>query len=167
VLRVEPPTGDDAAAISTWRYSGPWSVYDSTDEDLAPLSDFVAVRDVAADGTTSLLGFACFDAEARVPGVDADPRILDLGWGMRPDAVGQGRGAEFVSAVLAFAQQARPAVPELRVVVQAWNQRGQRVVERAGFAATRTFVVAQDGHEVEYTELRRPWPIDSLDHHAH
>jgi [ribosomal protein S18]-alanine N-acetyltransferase len=161
VLRVEPPTDDDAAAIGTWRYDGPWSVYDSTGAPLAALSDFVAVREVAADGTTPLLGFACFDAEARVPGVDADPRILDLGWGMRPDAVGQGRGAEFVTAVLAFAQQGRSAVPELRVVVQSWNQRGRRVVERAGFAAMRTFVVVQDGHEVEYTELRRPWSIDS------
>jgi hypothetical protein len=159
VLRVESPTDDDAADIGTWRYEGPWSVYDSTGEPLAPLTDFVVVRDVASDGSTTLLGFACTGAEARVPGVDADPQVVDVGWGMRPNAVGQGRGGEFVDTVIEHVKTGHAPVDGLRVVVQSWNLRGQRVVERAGFTATRTFVVVQgsDHQPVEYVELRRPW----------
>jgi hypothetical protein len=43
--------------------------------------------------------------------------------------------------------------------VQSWNLRGQRVVERAGFTASRTFVVdpGSGGESVTYTELRRAW----------
>jgi ribosomal-protein-alanine N-acetyltransferase len=159
VLRVESPTDDDGADIGTWRYKGPWSVYDSTSEPLAPLTDFVVVRDVASDGSTSLLGFACTGAEARVPGVDADPQVVDIGWGMRPDAVGHGRGAEFVDTVIEHVKATHARVDGLRVVVQSWNLRGRRVVERAGFTATRTFVVVQGSNDqpVDYVELRRPW----------
>jgi RimJ/RimL family protein N-acetyltransferase len=157
VLRVEPIT--DADAIGSWRYDGLWSVYDGTDEPLAELARFVAVREVHPDASTSLFGFACFDADARVPGVDADPQVLDLGWGMRPDAVGRGRGVELVTTVIDHAKAVRPAMRELRVVVQSWNLRGQRVAERAGFTARRSFTVdpAAGGGAVEYTELRRPW----------
>jgi [ribosomal protein S18]-alanine N-acetyltransferase len=132
-FRVRPMTADDGAAISLWRYPGPWAVYDSS-EVPDPAEGFWSVAD--QDG--SLVGFACFGAEARVPGVAEKIGVLDVSVGMRPDLVGQGRGSAFAEAVFAHARTALRAgspvgTPRLRAVVQEWNERSLRLLVRAGF----------------------------------
>jgi [ribosomal protein S18]-alanine N-acetyltransferase len=129
-VQVRPLTEAHAKAIAGWRYAGRYSTYD-VKGILTPAGGYWAVVD---DG--ELVGYCCFGPPARVPGVDEENDTLDVGYGMRPDLVGQGRGREFVSAVLAFAVE-RFAPPRLRLLVLTWNERSRRVGEALGFEQER------------------------------
>ena len=125
---VRPLTPDDGEAIAGWRYPGPWATYDLT-EGVAD-EGFWAVVD---EGGT-LIGFLTLGREARVPGLDEDAALLDVGVGMRPDLVGHGLGEQFGTAVLAHA--AGTGAHRLRAVVQDWNQRSLALCRRLGFTET-------------------------------
>ncbi len=146
VLQIRDLTDDDLADIATWTYDGPWSVYDS-DSPLDPSLGYWAVVDTT-DGR--LWGFACLGEDARVPGLVETDGVLDVGVGMRPELVGQGRGAEFAAVVLDLAET-RGAM-RLRAVVQDWNARSLRLLEQLGFERTGTHPVGP----VTYAVLERP-----------
>ena len=100
------------------------------------------------------MGFACFGLEARVPGLDAETGVLDVGVGMRPDLTGQGRGRAFASAVLDHGWQV-PGTVRLRAVVQEWNARGRALLERLGFHEAGTHRVGELRYVV-YEQPREP-----------
>ena len=145
MLQIRDLTADDLADIATWTYEGPWSVYDSTGT-LDPSLGYYAVVDTD-DGR--LWGFSCLGEEARVPGLAEVDGVLDVGVGLRPDLVGQGRGAEFAGVVLDLA--ATRGAPRVRAVVQDWNERSLRLLSRIGFVRTGTHSVGQ----VDYVVLER------------
>jgi ribosomal-protein-alanine N-acetyltransferase len=125
-MEVRALTPEDAADIAAWRYPGREATYD-VGELVTPEGGFWAV---GHDG--ALVGYCCFGHEARVPGVSAQDGTLDVGYGMRPELVGQGRGRTFVAAILAFAVgRFRP--DRLRLLILDWNQRSRRVAEELGF----------------------------------
>lgn len=126
-MRARELTAEEAEQPLGWRYPPPYSVYDVT-ETLGRDRGFFAVE--SDDGL--LVGFACVGAEARVPGVEAEAGTTDVGYGMRPDLVGQGRGREFVGAVLAHVLDGGPG-PRLRMSILRWNERSRRVAEAHGF----------------------------------
>ena len=129
-MKVRDLSDADVADIVTWRYEGAYSTYDMTG-GVSPGLGYYAV-----DHGRRLVGYCCFGAEARVPGVDAEAGTLDVGYGMRPDLVGRGLGPEFVRAILAFGvDRFRP--DRLRVLILRWNARSLRVAERHGFARAR------------------------------
>jgi RimJ/RimL family protein N-acetyltransferase len=130
--RVRPLTPEQGEAMAGWAYPGPWAVYDVTGP-VDPAEGFWAVLDEADD----VVGFACFGVEARVPGLDARPGVLDVGVGMRPDLTGRGRGREFASAVLAHGWEV-PGTARLRAVVQGWNARSRALLAGLGFTETGT-----------------------------
>ena len=146
MLRIRDLTADDLADIATWTYDGPWSVYNSRGP-LDPSLGYWAVVD-AEDGR--LWGFACLGEDARVPGLVEADGVLDVGVGMRPDLVGQGRGAEFAGVVLDLAET-RGAL-RLRAVVQDWNERSLRLLAGLGFVRAGT----HPGGPVTYAVLERP-----------
>jgi RimJ/RimL family protein N-acetyltransferase len=147
-MRIRDLTRADLVDIAGWRYDDRWAVYDS-DGPLDPELGYWAV--VEGDGEAErLVGFGCLGADARVAGLPEADGVLDVGVGMRPDLVGQGLGPEFATTVLDFAR-ARGAT-RLRAVVQDWNTRSLRLVERLGFVRTGshpvgdvTFVVVERG----------------------
>ncbi len=102
--------------------------------------------------TGALIGFICIGPEARVPGIDAEPGVVDVGAGMRPDLVGTRLGSEFGAAVLghitAVAGEAR-----LRALVQSWNERSLRLCAHLGFQSVGTRTCVQDGREVRFIVL--------------
>ena len=127
-LVIAPLTPDQAAAIGEWRYPGRYATYDVT--DTADLAEAFAVTE-----GDLLLGYCCFGAEARVPGVEEAEGVLDIGYGMHPDLMGQGRGAGFVSAIVAFGVDLhRPR--SLRLSIYRWNERSWRAALGQGFAVT-------------------------------
>lgn len=148
-LVLRPLTDDDARRIARWRYDGPWHVYDSRPDDplLTVEAGYRAVT--GEDGT--LVGYYCTGAEARVPGLAEEPGVLDVGVGMAPEWVGRGHGLAFARAVLDRIADGR----RLRAVVQAWNERSLRLVDRLGFVHTGRHTCVQDGHQVEYALLER------------
>lgn len=116
--------------MASWAYPGPWSVYDVTGP-VDPAEGFWAVVDDNGD----VAGFACFGVEARVPGLEERPGVLDVGVGMRPELTGRGLGRQFAGAVLDHGR-AVSGISRLRAVVQDWNERSRRLLLGLGFEET-------------------------------
>jgi RimJ/RimL family protein N-acetyltransferase len=127
-VRARELTVDEAERPLGWRYPGPYATYDA-EGPLRPELGFFAVEDDAG----SLVGYACVGAEARVPGVEEEPGTVDVGYGMRPDLIGQGHGREFVGAILAYVV-AGDSDALLRMSILRWNERSRRVAESHGFS---------------------------------
>jgi ribosomal-protein-alanine N-acetyltransferase len=125
-MRVRPLAESDARAIATWRYPGRDATYDVIDVVTAEQGYWSVVRD------DELIGYCCFGVEARIPGVEAEPGTLDVGYGMRPDLVGRKLGPSFVSAIVRFGLD--EFSPErLRLLILSWNERSRKVAEKLGF----------------------------------
>ncbi|MFI9408048.1 GNAT family N-acetyltransferase [Nocardia sp. NPDC052316] len=149
-LVVRPFTVSDARQVAGWQYAGPWQIYNfgAADDDLPSAADgYLAVADADTD---RIVGFLCTGPEARVPGLDADPTMVDLGVGMDPQWVGRGHGEHFATAVLTRLRQDHPATP-IRAVVQTWNTRSRRLVRRLGFVERGEHHCLQNGQSVTYT----------------
>lgn len=150
-LAVRPLEPADAEAIATWRYEGPWDVYDVHPGDrLSAEAGYQAVVDGAGD----LVGFLCLGQEARVPGLAETDGIADIGIGMRPDLLGQGLGRAFGAAVLSHVARCCGEI-SLRAVIQSWNQRSLRLAQGLGFRGVGTHRCVQDGREISYAVLVR------------
>jgi ribosomal-protein-alanine N-acetyltransferase len=128
-LEIEPLSPGQASDIRSWRYPGRYATYDVNEEIGADQGLFAVVDD------GELVGYCCFGQEARVPGVEAIDRVLDIGYGMRPDLMGQERGSAFVSAIIDFGRaHFRPE--RLRLCIYRWNDRSRNAAQRQGFAVT-------------------------------
>lgn len=126
--RVRELTSDEADEIGRWTYEGRDVTYEFDDGPPDPADGYHAVE----DGQGRLVGYCCFGAEARVPGIDAVPGVVDVGYGMRPDLVGQGRGRPFLAAILDHARTLE-APDRFRALVLDWNQRSRATCRNAGF----------------------------------
>ncbi len=163
---VRPMTRDDVETIRTWRYAGPYAVYNLDmegatgaaleDEMLDLRSPWFAVRDATGD----LIGFFAYGSAADI-GTPATPHVLDtdgtlsIGLGMRPDMTGSGAGLSFVHAGLEFARD-RFAPTAFQLYVLSWNRRAVRVYERAGFRQVGTIRQrSEGGGEREFIEMWR------------
>ena len=130
-VRVTPLLPEHAQSIAAWRYPASLATYD-VGEVVTPERGFWSV----VDGD-ELVGYACFGQEARVPGVVEEAGVLDVGYGMRPDLVGQGLGRAFVSAILDFAAASHEAA-SFRLLILDWNGRSQAVARALGFREQAT-----------------------------
>ncbi len=156
-----PMNEADAHTIKTWRYEGPYAVYniDNDPNSLAELLDqrspYYAVRNEQGE----LIGFFVFGTSAQVgnvgiPGLYSENNTITIGLGMRPDLTGKGLGLAFVNAGLDFArEQFKPDY--FRLFVLAFNEHAIRVYERAGFQHVRVFVQRNIHGEREFLEMRR------------
>jgi RimJ/RimL family protein N-acetyltransferase len=152
VVREVTPT--EAAATTKWRYQGPWSVYDGKVSDIVTAAN--GYHAIAERTTDKFLGFVCLGTEARVPGLAEEADVLDVGIGLDPAIVGQGKGRSIVLPVLEWAETTNEA-SELRAVVQVWNERSLRLCYGLGFRATGHHEVRQAGSVVDYVVLRRAY----------
>ncbi|MGH3035769.1 MAG: GNAT family N-acetyltransferase [Gaiellaceae bacterium] len=146
-LAVRRLTPADAEAIAGWRYPGRESTYDEL-EPVTPERGYWAVT-----RGDELVGKCCFGAAARVPGVEHEEGTLDVGYGLRPDLVGQGLGPAFVQVILDFAA-GEFAPRRFRVLVLDWNRRSLKVAAALGFRE-ETIVGSDEG---EFVVLVRPAP---------
>ncbi len=150
-LVVRPLTPGDAAEIAGWRYDGPYAVYDARPDDAPVCAEGGYLAVAGADGGP-LVGFCCVGAQARVPGLDEEPGVVDLGVGMAPAYVGAGNGALFGRAVLEHLRATTDA-RRFRAVVQSWNERSLRLTRRLGFVEVGRHTAMQGGRPVAYTVL--------------
>ncbi|HEX3649108.1 MAG TPA: GNAT family N-acetyltransferase [Pseudonocardiaceae bacterium] len=158
-LTVRSLTPDDARRIGAWRYDGPWRAYDSQPED-EPVTAAMGYWAVAGEDEGQFVGYYCTGAEARVPGLEAEPGVLDLGVGMAPDWVGQGHGRRFAEAVLTHIRRHHgPTV--LRAAIQSWNTRSLTLTHHLGFQEQGRHACTQHGEQVEYTILTTERPRHS------
>lgn len=131
-LRLTSLTSADAEQISGWRYDPPYDIYNVPLEDSARMTDpaqrFSAIRD-----KDELIAYVCLGGEARVKGLRARSGTEDLGFGLRPDLIGQGLSRQILPWLLqALGDQI--AGHRLRVVILDWNVRSLAAYRRAGFA---------------------------------
>jgi ribosomal-protein-alanine N-acetyltransferase len=125
-MHVRSLTKSDARDIATWGYPNRYSTYDVGEIVTAARGFWTVAQE------TELVGYCCFGHEARVPGVQEEEGTLDVGYGMRPDLVGQGLGPAFVAVILDFAvTEFSPA--RVRLLILEWNQRSRKVAEKIGF----------------------------------
>ena len=138
-----PITEQEATTVLSWRYSDVAVQLQPNADDfvedlqalLLPAFHYYAVRDSAGD----LVGFCCYGEDAQVAGGDYALQALDVGMGLRPDLVGQGRAQGFLQAILHWGNL--QFAPEMfRSTVAAVNQRSQRMFARAGFMIVQRFV---------------------------
>ena len=129
--RIRALTTGECDAIGEWRYVGRYATYEFDEGPPDPAEGFFAVE----DDSGQLIGYCCYGAHARVPGVEAEAGVVDVGYGMRPDLVGQGRARPFVAAILMYASQ-RFDVDKFRAMVVDWNRRSLAACHRAGFQQT-------------------------------
>ena len=131
-----------AQTVITWKYESPYDIYNlasSEPEDtlrylLDPQNVFYGIYGQNGD----LEAFCSFGPDGQVSGGDYNTPALDIGMGVRPDLTGQGRGFQYVNAVIDFA--IRTYSPDgLRVTIAAFNSRAMRVWEKAGFQVVQKF----------------------------
>ena len=144
---------DEASAAASWRYPPPFDLYDGApdrvDLYLRSSPDGFAYYAIVAADTGELVGFCCFGSEA-VSGQIPVEETLDVGFGLRPDLVSRGTGAELLRAVLSFAAE-RFGPTRCRVAIASFNERSRRLCESAGFEVVRRF----EGPGRDFDELER------------
>ncbi len=144
-IDVRRATAEDICEFITWRYEPPFDTYDVTDtaeEAVEYFSSSEANCHALVDGGT-LVGYATFGHDARVPGGDYDEEALDIGMGIRPDLIGKGRGADFIEAAVSHARS-ELGTDRLRVTISEANERALRAAQRAGFAEVGRFTSSRE-----------------------
>ena len=124
----------DVDAVLLWRYPAEYGVYDLRPEDQPKLAE-AGSRYFAIRRGRELVGFVCTGTEARVPGLQEDPSVTDIGVGMRPDLTGQRASRALMPAIIAGVER-HLATSSFRAAIAAWNLRAQRAAEHAGFRPT-------------------------------
>jgi RimJ/RimL family protein N-acetyltransferase len=132
-------TRSDADDIALWRYPEPYSLYDSSPEDVATLLDPANDYFSVVDEHGALVAHGCFGVDARVPGGRYEDDAVDWGTGIRPELTGRGHGLAFMQLVCDEARRRWPGKP-LRTTVATFNERSQHVVRKMGFQEVEMFL---------------------------
>jgi RimJ/RimL family protein N-acetyltransferase len=142
----------DLAEVMTWCYEPPYDVYNFS-PDAVVENEWPYFEDekngrfyTITTPTNDLIAFCTFFADATVDGGDYSEEALDIGLGIQPDLTGLGKGVGLgvITAVLAFATDTfKPTT--FRVTIAAFNQRAQRVWQKAGFQRQQQFGRASNG----------------------
>jgi len=135
-----------ATIVGTWKYEGEYAIYDYVNEADHMLDEDGWGRGIFAvlDQDGDLIGelsIEFFDAQGEYTDYRdfdnkalLDGRELWIGFGLRPDLVGQGLGAGFVMACVDYAVQTFQYRGEyIRLGVAEFNQRAIKTYQRAGF----------------------------------
>lgn len=131
----------DAEAISRWRYADEWSAYDIPDESMESSVKYMTDpgnRFFGAYEGEELVGFCSIGTDGQVPGGAYDGSATDVGFGVRPDLVGNHGGVMFLRSVIGFVG---PEIGggSLRVTIASWNERALRAARGAGFVPQAAF----------------------------
>lgn len=141
-LVIEKMNEKMAIEILNWTYEKPYDFYNNE------LSES-AIKEML-DGTyyailgefNELVGFFCMGENAKVPignqfGVYRDD-FVDMGLGMNPNLVGQGKGYNFCSFIIKFIEERFKATPT-RLTVAKFNKRAIHLYEKLGFVMENEF----------------------------
>ncbi len=93
-----------------------------------------------------LEGYCSFGPDGRVLGGGYSDKSLDIGMGIRPDLIGQGRGKYYAQAVAEYGAY-QYGMQQLRVTIAGFNKRAQRVWDRLGFEQVQKFVKTNSADE--------------------
>ena len=149
-LKIVDMTPHAAREILSWRYLDDYAIYNIIAEDIDEEITFFMNLDnhyyAIVDADKTVVGHCVFYTEGRVPGGDYSLDALDIGIGMRPDWIGQGKGSNITLLVMDFGQE-RYQPTRFRATVAAWNERAQKVCTNNGFEEVSRFTATSNGKE--------------------
>ena len=139
----QPLKKQQALMILNWQYPYPYDCYnfnaDTVREDLHYFLDeknaFFAVLNLQG----KLEGYCSFGSDGQVSGGNYNIEALDIGMGIRPDLVGQGRGKQYAQAVAMYGTN-RYTAKHLRVTIRDFNKRAQKTWQHLGFEQIEKFI---------------------------
>lgn len=132
--------------VNTWKYENEYAIYDYSNEADHMLDKeawdggIFAILDQNGELVGELSIEFLTEEEEYTPYAEFGDQALTnqcklwIGFGMRPDLIGQGRGAEFVTACVEYAVEHHQYRGEyVGLGVALFNQRAIRAYEKAGF----------------------------------
>jgi len=153
---ISPLTQENAQRMINWHYDPPYDYYDLAPEHIPGLLNPDYHYHQVLNQSGELDGFCCFGEDARVLGgvySEREPRVLDIGVGLKPELTGQGFGKDFGAAVLNYARDTYQ--PEIyRVTIADFNQRSLKTFQSLGFSIRDNFT--RELTEVKFIQLERP-----------
>jgi len=154
--------------VNTWKYENEYAIYDYSNE-----AEHMLDEEAWGSGIFTILNqngelvgelsIEFFDEEeAYTPYAEFDNREITnqrelwIGFGMRPDLIGQGRGAEFVMACAQYAiKHFQYGGEYVGLGVAVFNQRAIKAYEKAGFQVFERTVGTINGKEFECVHMRK------------
>lgn len=154
--------------VDTWKYEKEYSIYDYSNEADHMLDEDAWGRGIFAvlnqegdligelsieflDAQEQFTDFRDFGNEALI-----NERELWIGFGLRPDLVGQGHGTKFVSACVKYAIQTCHYRGEyVRLGVALFNQRAIKTYEKVGFEKFEQALGEISGKTFECAYMRK------------
>ena len=154
--------------VDTWKYENEYSIYDYSHEAEHMLNSegwgrgIFAVLSQEGD-LVGELSIEFFDEQGQYTQYHdyrdealINQRELWVGWGLRPDLVGEGRGAEFVMACVEYAvRQCHYRGEYARLGVARFNQRAIKAYGKAGFEIFDHTVGDINGKSFECVHMRK------------
>ena len=154
--------------VDTWKYENEYSIYDYSNEADHMLDEegwgrgIFAVLDQDGD-LVGELSIEFFDRQGQYTNFRdfhdeelINERELWIGFGLRPDLVGQGRGVKFVAACVEYAiQVCRYRGEYIRLGVAMFNQRAIKTYEKAGFEIFEQAIGEISGKSFECVYMRK------------
>lgn len=130
-----------ATAILDWKYEEPYDFYNN-EQTVEALEELMEGSYYTVNKNSEVIGFFCTGESARVPSGNMfnvyKEDFIDMGVGMHPNLVGQGKGYEFCSCVIKFIEDNTPSKP-LRLTVAMFNERAIRLYKKLGFVIENEF----------------------------
>lgn len=146
----------DIQKVATWRYEEPYTLYNGSTIS-SGLMAFLYLRPLFR-----WIGYDCLavdDEHGNFVGLFQFSRqwgsAITIGLAMHPDFTGKGHGLAFVQAGLAKARYLY-APTTFCLVVAAFNQRAQKVYERAGFQTIKEFTRTMPQGREAFYKMERP-----------
>lgn len=131
-----------AATILDWKYEQPYDFYNNeqTEEALEELLDgsYYAI----IDKNKEVIGFFCTGESARVASGNHfgvyKGEFIDMGVGMHPHLVGQGKGFDFCICIMKYIEEKFQS-KSLRLTVAMFNERAIHLYKKLGFVKENEF----------------------------
>ncbi|WP_337017948.1 GNAT family protein [Oceanobacillus massiliensis] len=151
-LRIGKMNQHHAVEALCWKYEEPYDFYNNiltSDAIMELLSNkYYAVFDTYNE----LVGFFCTGRSAQVPAGDPygvyKEDCIDIGLGMKPELTGKGKGFEFFSTILRFAEENHKS-HDVRLTVATFNTRAIHLYEKLGFIKQMEFST----HEADFITM--------------
>ncbi len=142
-FEVKRMTLDNAIAVSRWKYSEPYKMYNICDgKERDYIDSFTDLRNnyFTLHFGEILVAFFCIGSDSRVPGGDYSVDAIDIGLGIAPDCVGRKISREVIPRVLEECRHGKV----WRVTIAEWNLRAIAAWRRFGFTKTMDFLRTGD-----------------------
>jgi len=157
--KITPLTRVDALEILNWRYPFPYDFYDPPFvEDTIVFAEHLLKNELHFHGiwddADSFVGFCSYGRDGQVIGGDYSEPGLDIGLGMKPELIDQGRGNYFFESILSFAILHFES-KLIRLTVANFNHRALFLYQKFGFILKQQFIDPDNGMSYSILVLER------------